>query len=168
MVTFRANDQQDRRGSDPRRDLRAPLDACCTSFALSPDSDHGSDHWQRVERNGKLIVNGAGAGDVTVVRVFAVLHDSKRENEFHDPEHGQRAADWAMKLRGDVFDLDEQRFGQLLEALILHDKGRVSADPTIGACWDADRLDLPRVGIRPHPRFMSTDYGRSLIRSRGA
>ena len=132
-------------------------------FALGSDSDHGPDHWQRVERNGRMIIEGAGAGDLTVVRLFAVLHDSKRENEFHDPEHGRRAADWAMKLRGDVFRLDEERFGQLLEALVLHDKGRVSSDPTIGACWDADRLDLGRVGIQPHPRFMSTQFTRSML-----
>jgi len=27
---------------------------------------------------------------------------------------------------------------------------------TVGCCWDADRLDLPRVGIVPEARFMST------------
>jgi hypothetical protein len=31
-----------------------------------------------------------------------------------------------------------------------------------GACWDADRLDLTRIGLRPEPRFMSTAVGRSL------
>ena len=33
-------------------------------------------------------------------------------------------------------------------------------DATIGTCWDADRLELPRVGIRPDPRYFSTIEGR--------
>ena len=132
-------------------------------FALGRDSDHGPDHWQRVENNGVRIIAGAGAGDVTVVRLFAVLHDSQRTNEFHDPEHGQRAADWARAIRRELFELDDERFEQLQYALIWHDKGKVNDDPTIGACWDADRLDLPRVGIQPHPRLMSTPFARSLL-----
>ena len=35
-------------------------------------------------------------------------------------------------------------------------EGCVHADPTIGTCWDADRLDLWRVGITPHARFLRT------------
>ena len=44
----------------------------------------------------------------------------------------------------------------LAEALRLHSDGRVSADATIGACWDADRLHLPRVFIEPDPKRFST------------
>ncbi|MCA9794566.1 MAG: hypothetical protein KC910_22315, partial [Candidatus Eremiobacteraeota bacterium] len=43
-----------------------------------------------------------------------------------------------------------------------HEKGRVSQDPTIGACWDADRLDLDRVGKAPDPDLMSTPTGKKL------
>jgi uncharacterized protein len=32
----------------------------------------------------------------------------------------------------------------------------------IGACWDADRLDLTRVGIIPDPDMMSTEPGKEL------
>ena len=35
-------------------------------------------------------------------------------------------------------------------------RGDPHADPTIGTCWDADRLDLWRVGITPHVRFLCT------------
>ncbi|MBB6018173.1 hypothetical protein HNQ04_003450 [Deinococcus radiopugnans ATCC 19172] len=28
-----------------------------------------------------------------------------------------------------------------------HASGQTTDEPTLGACWDADRLDLPRVGI---------------------
>lgn len=42
-----------------------------------------------------------------------------------------------------------------------HDKGETTTDPTIGCCWDADRLDLGRVGKKPDPAYMSTMLGRS-------
>jgi uncharacterized protein len=129
-------------------------------FSLGPHSMHGSAHWQRVELNGLEIARHSGA-DERVVRLFAVLHDSRRLNESHDPEHGQRAADWARELRGREFDLPDTEFDLLCDAMIRHDRGETSADPTVGTCWDADRLDLPRVGIRPHASYMSTAYGRS-------
>jgi len=59
-----------------------------------------------------------------------------------------------------MFHLDDARLTVLREACILHDRGKVSADATTGVCWDADRLDLPRVGIAPAPRLMSTAEGK--------
>jgi uncharacterized protein len=38
--------------------------------------------------------------------------------------------------------------------------GQVADDPTIGACWDADRLNLWRVGKTPDPRLLSTAAAR--------
>jgi hypothetical protein len=40
----------------------------------------------------------------------------------------------------------------------------VSADGTIGTCWDADRLDLPRVGIWPSAALLSTDAAGELLK----
>jgi uncharacterized protein len=93
-----------------------------------------------------------------------VLHDSHRKNESHDPDHGKRASEWAKVLRGDAFELPDDAFNTLCQALIWHDKGRTSDDPTIGTCWDADRLDLTRVGVKPAETFMSTGRGRSIVR----
>jgi uncharacterized protein len=42
-----------------------------------------------------------------------------------------------------------------------HTNGGVAPDPTVGACWDADRLNLWRVGIRPDPRLLTTGAARS-------
>ena len=130
-------------------------------FTLGDHSVHGPDHWQRVERNALEIAPHTGA-DVLLVRLFAVLHDSNRLNDSHDPEHGARASAWARELHGVRFQLDADRLDLLCDAMTRHDKGHVSVDPTIGTCWDADRLDLPRVGIRPAVRFMSTARGRHL------
>jgi uncharacterized protein len=104
---------------------------------------------------------------VLVVRLFAVLHDARRVNEGIDDGHGQRGADLAVALRGNRFDLDEGRFQALYYACAWHEKGKVTAEPTIGTCWDADRLDLPRVGARPMPHLMSTAHGKLLARRHG-
>ena len=147
---------------DPRElDLSHVWALAIERFALGRDSAHGSDHWQRVERNGLKLAQRSGA-DVLVVRLFAVLHDSHRQNEWHDPEHGARAAAWARTLCGKHFDISDQQLETLCEACVSHDKGKTSDDATIGTCWDADRLDLPRVGITPAAKFMSTAYGKEL------
>ena len=36
-----------------------------------------------------------------------------------------------------------------------HSDGAVDSDPTIQTCWDADRLDLGRVGIKPTAKYLS-------------
>jgi uncharacterized protein len=36
-----------------------------------------------------------------------------------------------------------------------HSGGEVSTNKTIQTCWDADRLDLGRVGIIPAPKYLS-------------
>jgi uncharacterized protein len=115
-----------------------------------------------VERNALELVPHACGADIVLVRLFAVLHDSNRQTESWDPEHGGRAADWARELNQDrkLFHLDEARLELLGRAMLWHDKGQVSDDPTVATCWDADRLDLPRVGIRPAARLMSTAEGK--------
>ena len=130
-------------------------------FGLGLHSLHGPDHWQRVERNALHIARVSGA-DVLLVRLFSVLHDSHRCNECHDPEHGRRAAGWAGELNRSHLNLSSDQLALLQTALEYHDKGKTSTDPTIGTCWDADRLDLGRVGITPSPRFMSTSTGKAL------
>jgi uncharacterized protein len=93
------------------------------NFCLQPESLHGPDHWQRVERNGLKIARESGA-DVLLVRLFAVLHDSRRMNETYDPDHGARAADWATELNGVQFNLSPERLSLLRAALIDHDRGK--------------------------------------------
>lgn len=129
-------------------------------FSLGPTSVHGPHHWRQVERNAIELAAETQA-DQTVVRLFAVFHDSCRQNESHDPQHGSRAIEWAATLRGVAFDLDDTQFVLLSEACIGHDRGLICPEPTIGTCWDADRLDLVRVGMRPSADYMSTAAGRS-------
>ena len=132
-------------------------------FACDSQSIHGPSHWRRVERNGLLIADQNGA-DPTLVRLFAVLHDSQRVHDGHDEIHGARAAEFAETLRNRLFLLSDDDFATLTFACRWHTHGRKSDDPTVGACWDADRLDLGRVGITPAPDYMSTNPGRDFAR----
>ena len=130
-------------------------------FPLGYESTHGPAHWRRVERNGLLLATRSGA-DVTVVRLFAVFHDSRRQNEGTDPQHGPRGAELAAKMRGQYFELEDAPYDQLIHACTSHTDATHHEDPTIGTCFDADRLDLGRVGIIPDPEYMSTAFGREI------
>ncbi len=126
-----------------------------------PWSVHGPEHWRRVERNGLLLAGRTGA-DITVVRLFALFHDSRRENDGVDDDHGRRGAEYAASLRGKAFQLSDGQFELLRYACNHHTDGHRHDDPTIATCWDSDRLDLGRVGIVPCPTYMSTDFAREI------
>lgn len=132
----------------------------CTSAHLEL---HGEAHWRAVLRNGLELALETGA-DLDVVEAFAALHDAFALSEWPDPEHGDRAADWAREFHvAKTLALDLERFDLLERALRDHNHGMTSDDPTIGTCWDADRLDLPRVGIEPHVSYLSTRAARDRI-----
>ena len=128
-------------------------------FALGRHSVHGPDHWKRVKTAGLELCQETG-GDETVIRLFALLHDSCRLDDGADLLHGPRAADMLGEISGELFTLEPDRLELLEYAIRHHTGGRTSDDPTIGTCWDADRLDIGRVGIIPHQRYMSTKPGR--------
>ena len=130
-------------------------------FACGNHSIHGPGHWRNVEDSFLLIAPTAGA-DMVVGRLFAILHDCCRVDDESDLEHGPRAAKLIRSLAGVVINLDAARLDQLVFAVQHHTGGKLSEDPTIGACWDADRLDLGRVGIIPSSTYMSTQAGRDI------
>ena len=47
-----------------------------------------------------------------------------------------------------------------MEACRGHSDGHLNADVTVMTCWDADRLDLGRVGIRPDPERLCNEIAR--------
>jgi uncharacterized protein len=128
-------------------------------FKCGSDSIHGPRHWQRVEAFGLSIAESSGA-DLAVVRLFALLHDSCRRDDGADLDHGPRAAEMLDRIVPSVFALDRDRLDLLKQAVRYHTSGLTSPDPTIGTCWDADRLDIGRVGITLSGRYMSTVAGK--------
>ncbi len=141
--------------SDLARIVRTVLE----TYALPLEGDHGIAHWARVLENGRRLAAETGA-IIEVVELFAVLHDSRRLNEDTDPEHGPRAAASARTMQGRLFDLSEADFHLLHRACAGHTHERTHPDITIQTCWDADRLDLGRVGMTPDPRHLCTDAAR--------
>lgn len=129
-------------------------------FSLPAHSYHGPTHWSRVEQYGIYLAEQTGA-DLKVVRLFAIFHDCRREDDCTDPGHGLRGAERARELR-DLLPLDDDAFETLFQACAGHTDLRFSHDPTIAACWDSDRLDLDRVGMSPSPDYMSTKAGKLL------
>lgn len=141
-------------------------------YRLGWDGIHGVAHWARVRDIGLRLAEKTGANP-RVVELFAFLHDSRRVDDGLDPEHGLRAADFAESLRGHVLHLDDNEISLLSYACRHHTFGRTEGDITVLTCWDADRLDMGRVGIVPRAdklctpaardrRMIEWAYGRSL------
>ncbi len=135
-------------------------------FSCGLHSVHGPNHWRRVEQNGLYLARLTDA-DEDVVTLFAMFHDSRRLAEGDDPDHGRRGAEMAESCRGKDFEMEDAAFELLHYACCWHTHEDFSGDNTIGPCWDADRLDLVRVGITPDPDYMSTDPGKQIAYAGG-
>jgi uncharacterized protein len=135
------------------------LETIRAQYRLDRDGLHGFPHWVRVRENGLRLAVITGA-DTAVVELFALLHDSRRRNDSWDPGHGARAAEFVEALNGSHFDLSATQLELLKVACALHSGGLVEGDITVQTCWDADRLDLGRIGVRPRLALFCTDAAR--------
>lgn len=125
-------------------------------FALEWAGIHGAPHWARVRENGLRLAKVTGA-QTKVLEAFAFVHDSCRINDFEDPEHGYRAADFARRLvRDRKLHLAHEELELLVRACEDHSTGETLEDITVCTCRDADRLDLGRVGVVPNPKYLCT------------
>ena len=124
---------------------------------------HGPAHWRRVASFGTQLSRETPGADAHVVAVFAALHDTQRYTDGRDPDHGRRAAGFALNLRGVLYKVEDEQMDVLVEAIAYHVDGLIHEDPTIGCCWDADRLDLPRCGIKIDPTMLSTVAARRRV-----
>ena len=125
---------------------------------------HGISHWQRVERNGILLSMDNGhlrnGVKINVVRAFAYLHDKCRIDDWEDLEHGPRAAEMIPSIRESILKgLTDEEITLLEKACRYHTLAHKTGDITVDICFDADRLDLGRVGVTPNPKLMATEQG---------
>jgi len=135
--------------------VKNSLKIALEGYKLSNDGVHGPNHWARVFQNGLLIGKQCSA-DLDVVKLFAIFHDCKRENDHQDPEHGLRAAKFIETIKEQLY-LDDSQIQTLQYACEHHTSGQISDDPTIGTCWDADRLDIGRMGMPLDKKYLSTN-----------
>jgi uncharacterized protein len=145
-------------------DPAALVDAVLERSTGKNSAIHGQDHWKRVGAAGLALLPETPAADPSILFLFALFHDSMRVNDSIDPMHGPRAAVLARELRGGPFDLGDEDMDLLAFACDEHTNGKLGDDGTVGVCWDADRLNLWRVGFEPDPRFLSTEAARSKER----
>lgn len=134
-------------------------------FRLDLMGPHGLPHWSRVLRNGMLVTASDNKVDPEIMQLFALLHDSMREDEWTDIEHGIRAARYVQQLADDGLMpyIYGERLTTLRAAIAGHPLGHVSRrddwqSRTIQGCWDADRLDLGRVGVKPSIEKLGSLY----------
>ena len=67
---------------------------------------------------------------------------------------------FSKTLQGNWFELEEEELSDLVYACYWHSHGKTRASATVMTCWDSDRLDLGRVGIRPAPKYLCTDAAK--------
>ena len=122
---------------------------------------HGPQHWRRVARNANCLADIMEISP-DIGLYFAVFHDALRENDDIDPEHGRRGAELALSMR-DFVTLDDADFSKLYFACCHHTGQMHHDDPAIGACWDADRLDIGRVGFELNVKYFTTEAAKKIV-----
>lgn len=141
------------------------------------DSPHGFYHWFRVLERGLMIADQEDV-DASVIIAFSFLHDAFRENDGVDLDHGEIAAKAINDFLYKNLNLDKRQIQVLCFACKYHSNGYVVGNldkkqysienfndkelNTVGACWDADRLDLARVGIYPDRDYLSTNTAKNV------
>jgi len=140
---------------------------CKDRFSLDIDGIHGKHHWWSVRIIGLQIAKINGA-DINFIKTFALLHDCCRENDERDKKHAERAAEFAKSLWNKVVFLDGFEFYLLAEALSGHNKKNNRSRTScleVHTCWDADRLNLPRLGVKIKPEYLCTDAARQIAQN---
>lgn len=124
-------------------------------------SIHGERHWRAVTFAALSLAPRVERADPLVGFLFGLIHDSQRLDDGHDPDHGPRAASFARELFAEgLLPVTGEQLDPLVIATHGHTTGRRHDDPTVAVCWDADRLNLWRLGIEPRPEFLSTAAAR--------
>ena len=148
-----------------------------------PSVVHGPRHWARVRRFGALLATRVAlpAEARACVELFAWLHDLAREDDGASRRHAVDGAEQIDAVLPEIAGpLSPDQIETIRVAIRYHSDGMVAARAweagafdgigwprdlavaTVGCCWDADRLDLPRVGVVPTEAFMSTPVWREV------
>ena len=124
---------------------------------------HGFKHWRTVEKNG-LYLSKFNNGDPKIISYFAYFHDCMRVNEHIDNGHGYRGGRYAM-LNKELLGLSDEDLRILYRACAGHTGGVNPSCDTIACCWDADRLDIRRVGADLKLKFFNTKEARRMVKN---
>lgn len=62
-----------------------------------------------------------------------------------------------------MISTSDEQMDRLVRACEYHNRGTISSDPTVGVCFDSDRLDFPHCGIEPDVRYLSTEAAKEIV-----
>ena len=145
---------------ETRKDL---IDKLQKDSKLFHSPIHGFKHWRTVEKNG-LYLSKFNNGDPKIISYFAYFHDCMRVNEHIDNGHGYRGGRYAM-LNKELLGLSDEDLRILYRACAGHTGGVNPSCDTIACCWDADRLDIRRVGADLKLKFFNTKEARRMVKN---
>lgn len=86
-----------------------------------------------------------------------------RINDGTDPNHGLRGGEFAKSIRDELEMISNEQFEKLYFACKWHTDKHFNDDITIATCWDADRLDIGRVGVLPDVKFINTEPAKEIV-----
>lgn len=153
-------------------------------YATMESELHGPRHWARVADFGALLaeLEDLERHATHLVAAFAWCHDLARVSDGADPDHGRRGAVLFPEVARVVFpELDGDDIALVSAAIRDHNAGETAAqalaagripvagwdrrvaETIVGCAWDADRLDLTRLGRMPHPDRMSTESWEDIL-----
>ncbi len=128
---------------------------------MPPESAHGESHWKRVAEFGQVIARQEGLNPHFLL-LFAYFHDCRRHSDRTDPEHGPRASEYLGTFELRDLRISEEDRKRLMFACRYHTYEKKTDDRDIRACWDSDRLDLPRVGIAVDTKRLFTKTAKKI------
>lgn len=137
-------------------------DFCIKRVPIWKLNIYGKSHFDNVMRNGMTLL--VPLANKNVIIAFAYLHDVERSNDANDRLHGEKAALLVDAIKNIYLsEFTEDEISLLKEACKLHGRTHKTGNITLDICLDADRLDLPRMGIIPTPEQMATEKGAELV-----
>jgi uncharacterized protein len=63
-------------------------------------------------------------------------------------------------LDGSLIALSDGDLERLVYACVHHSRDITQAEITVQTCWDADRLDIGRIGVKPRARYLCTSAAK--------
>lgn len=127
-------------------------------------SGHGPHHWFRVIEIGLRLAEADPEIDPDVIIAFGLLHDSGRTHDHHCMMHGKVAGAYVIPALINLIPLSSEQMMLAVIACTNHTSAMPGDFPlydnTLLACFDADRLDLWRVGILPDNKYLFTEAAK--------
>lgn len=146
---------------------------------------HGVAHWTRVHRYGLLLAETLelSESEKIAVALFGWTHDLARTDDGGGNQHSIDGAEYVAHVTNTLFsDFPKDTLTIVQNAIRYHSDGMNAEEAlyslslandsswsrsailnTIGCCWDADRLDLLRLGIVPRESKMSTPFWQEVL-----